>query len=263
MASMDFSFNHEYLNKLYLFSSEHNFLFMEDENTLLKIISEDLLEMILYLSTLPKHEHVIFPKKVGKIHFPDIKDVYAYRMDYLEHSYTLWAFNTFNKNISYEEKMVYCKQLFDALMFLHQYIVLGDIHAKNILIQDKNAYLIDFDYCKKKTAFLKSISCYYYVNGFKHLGNSIRTDIIKLYIACFSFLLDIDLETYIHNYGYNDFIENLLAKSLPKEIYNFFKISNHRTLFQKSKEEIYDFERFMTPEVMGLKKTLDCFNTQR
>lgn len=94
--------------------------------------------------------------------------------------------------LSYEEKLKYIKQLFSALQYLHNYIVIGDIHADNLIISNGKAYIIDLDDARKK-GNPKIVWYAYYVKPFEFVSTSIYTDITKLYLESLSFILDISI----------------------------------------------------------------------
>ena len=80
-----------------------------------------------------------------------------------------------------------------------------------------------------------------------------------MHLECLSFILEIDFPRFICKNGYAEFYKIITAHNLPPEVLLFFKISNSNK-FKKLGEEAYDFERFMTPEVLELKRTLSLFN---
>lgn len=261
---MAFSMDYNKINELPSLRKDNYFgeeIFIENDETLIKIIEKDSLESLSYLAEIPEHEHVIKPFDVGKIIYslpPESNSKqYStyYRMRYLKETKTL--LNMYKENISYEQKMEYAKQLFSALQFLHQYIVIGDIHSRNLLVDEKNAYIIDLDDFKKKGTF-KQIDCLYYINILRILGNNKYTDIIKMYIECLSLILEINLDKFIRRNGYAEFYKIITSYNLPPEVLSFFKISCTGK-FKKLGEEAYDFERFMNPEVLELKRQLDFF----
>lgn len=178
----------------------------------------------------------------------------SYRMIFLNNAKTL--ISLYHEDISYEEKVKYALDLFNALYFLHQYIVVGDIHAKNILINDGKAYISDLDNSRKLNNIFKPIYCYYYLNFLQSYGNTKYTDIIKMYIECLSFILGINFSKVIIMYGYKEFYKIITSYKLPKEVLNFFKIIKTNSSLKKLGEEAYDFERFITPDVLELKRKL-------
>lgn len=238
-------------------------LFIENDKLLIKAMPEDAQDMVTYLTTLPEQEHVIKPITDGRIVYPkkttrhDVIYQTSYRMKYLKDAKTLLCL--YNEHLCYEKKIEYAKQLFSALQFLHQYIVIGDIHAKNILIQNENAYITDLDNARRIGEPWIPIDCYYYLNFFKSFGNTRYTDITKMYLECLSFLLEIDFSKFIAKYGYTEFYDVITSYHLPDEISTFLKLSVTNKL-KKLGEEAYDFEKFITPDVLELKRTLNFFN---
>lgn len=231
-------------------------IFVENDKVLIKALKDDMNTMVSYLRNIPEHEHVIKPLEVGEIVSststkPEYKTIY--RMKYLENAKTLLSL--YKEDLPYEKKVEYCKQLFDALQFLHQYIVVGDIHYQNILISDDNAYLVDLDDSKKPQWLHYPINCFYYINSLEKYGSSKYTDVVKLYIECLSFILRIPFSSYIFRYGYPWFHEVFTSINLPDQIRSFVDLK--QSDFKKLGEEAYDFERFITPEILELKPKLN------
>lgn len=259
---MAFSIEQNKIAELQLLNKNDYFLggkiFVDDE-TLIKIVNRATKNELSYLLEIPEHEHVIKPLEVGQIINSDSLDPSSkqsstyYRMRYLKETKTL--LKMYKMNVSYEQKMEYAKQLFSALQFLHQYIVIGDIHSRNILVDEKNAYIIDLDDFKKPD-IIKQIDCYYYINILRSFGNNKYTDIIKMYIECLSFILEINFPRFIRRSSYAEFYKMITSYNLPPEVLSFFKISC-TSKFKSLGEEAYDFEKFMSPEILELKRELN------
>jgi len=244
-------------------------IFIQDSKTLIKLLFDEASDMIEYLLNIPDHESVIKPideivldksglekvKKNDKINYiiPNEKYYSGYRMKFLKNARTL--ISAYKENISYEEKVFYARQLFSALKHLHQYIVIGDIHSRNILISDNNAYIIDLDNSRKLNERFKAIECYYNISILGNYGNTRQTDIIKLYLEILGFILEFDFSKFIRKYGYSDFYDIITSCTLPDEILNFFKKAPKFRNSRNPDEELYDFERFITPEILERKKS--------
>ena len=233
-------------------------IFIENEETLLKAVTINTKHQIEYLSTLPEHEHVIKPLEVGNVLYSDNipEEEYStiYRMKYLQNAKTFLSL-LYNKEILYDEKVQFANELFSALHFLHQYIVLGDIHAKNIWIKNKKAYLGNLDNSKKiNNIFPKKAS--YYLGNLAKFEHSKRTDIIKLYIECLSFIANVNLSSYIDKYGYTNFCKTAIGYNLPKEVIEFLYTSKNKKEFKKLGNDAYQFENFISSDALKLEKTL-------
>ena len=263
---MDFFVDYETLQKMAVFREFHfhknGDIFLENSSTLLKAIPEDITKMLFYLKEIPEHPHIVKPKEVGKIIYPSSKniDIYqsAYRMEHLINAQNLYSLN--KKDIPYEEKLKYNKQFFEALQYLHQYIVLGDIQPGNLLIANQNAYICDLDNSQKLQNFLTPIFCDYYITNLKWLGNTKYTDIVKMYLECLAFILGIRFEGYIKKFGYKKFYKVLTSYPLPPEVSSFLKYCKHPSHLKSLEENAYNFEQFMTEDVLSLKKTLSFYD---
>ena len=103
------------------------------------------------------------------------------------------------------------------------------------------------------------MECQYYINFLRSFGNTKQTDIIKMYLECLAFILGINFYGFISKYGYKEFYKVITSHHLPKEVLEFFKISNSNK-FKSLSDEAYDFERFMSPDILELKRTLSFFD---
>lgn len=239
-------------------------IFIENEDTLLKAVTTNCKKQLEYLSTIPEHDHVIKPIEVGKVIYNNDKvpKNYStiYRMKYLQNAKTLLSL--YYKDIPYEVKVQYANEIFSALQFLHQYIIVGDIHAKNIWIDNGKAYLGDLDNSKKLHSVLP-IQSAYYLSIMKNFEHSKRTDIIKLYIECLSFICNINLASFINQYGYKDFYKTVINYNPPKEIKNFLNLSCNKKEFNQLGSDAYQFEHFISPEALKLEKKLGFMDPYR
>lgn len=232
-------------------------LYIENNETLLKVLKDGNQKMLEFLASVDEHEHIVKPFETGIITYPNSNETQlSYKMKFIKNAKTLTSL--LDSNIPYEQKVIYAKQLFSALKFLHNYIIVGDIHPGNILIsEDKSkAYLTDLDNSKKLNDYFSSISCYYYLNIFENYGNTIYTDITKLYLEIFMFIVDVNFHSFINKYGYRDVRNIITDLTLPDEVERFFEISKSKRKMKNLDEEMYDIERFINPELEGLKRKL-------
>lgn len=241
-------------------------IFIQDNEILIKLLFENSSEMIEYLLNIPEHENVIKPleqiildkKGIKPIRVnnsfitPDRSYYSGYRMQFLKNAKTLLS--AYKDQISYEEKVIYANQLFSALNHLHQYIVIGDIHSRNILLSDNKAYITDLDNSRKIDKRWAAIDCYYNLNFLGQYGNTKQTDLIKMYIEILGFILEVDLSKFICKYGYNEFYEIFTSYSLPDDVLKFFKQAHRLKNKINLDEELYNFEQFMSPEILERKK---------
>ena len=100
---MGFFIDYEDLKKMPILN-ELNFhnngeIFIENQETLIKAIPDDINKMISFLIAMPNHSHVVKPNEIGTIVYSSStkkKDrVYksCYRMDYLENARNLYSLN--------------------------------------------------------------------------------------------------------------------------------------------------------------------------
>lgn len=243
-------------------------IFIQNEETLIKLLYENLSDAINFLINIPNHDNVIKPieeividrnglekirKNVDNSYiFSNEKYYSGYCMKFLKNARTL--ISAYKENIPYEEKVIYAKQLFSALKHLHQYLVIGDIHPKNILLENNNAYITDLDNSRKLNERFKAIDCYYNISFLGKYGNNKQTDIIKMYLELLGFILEIDFSKFIRRYGYSEFYEIFTSYPLPDKVMNFFKQSHKFRNSRNPDEELYNFEEFITPEILERKR---------
>ncbi len=246
------------MNKLNIGSNFHQGgdIFIENDSTLIKATTEDIHKNVDYLTKIPDHKNVIKPLEEVQILNEDNNKKYetAYRMQFLNNAKTLVSL--YKLDIPYEKKLKYAKDFFNGLKFLHQYLIVGDIHSKNLLVNDGNAYISDLDNFRKPKEIFTPIYCYYYLNALQSYGNNKYTDIIKMYIECLSLILEINFSKIILMYGYHEFYKIFTSYNLPDEVLRFFKVSKNKSNLKKLGEKAYDFERFINPEILELKRKL-------
>lgn len=258
---MAFILEEKELNKFEKLNILHDHLggkiFIEDENTLIKVTNKYIYEMLQYLESIPEHENVVNILEAGKVINSKTEPQSCYRMKYLGGAKTF--LELYRDDIPYEKKLKYIKEIFDALKFLHQYIVLGDIHSKNILVHNNKAYLNDLDNSRKLNERWKPIFCGYNLSILRIFENTKYTDITKLYIESLAFILGFNFSKAIFELGYAEFYKVIMSYHLPKEVEEFLKMSCSSNKMKKLGDEAYNVEKFLTPDILGLKKSLGFF----
>ena len=232
-------------------------LYVENDETLIKLSPTFNLNKFKYLEKLPEHENVIKPKESGIV-TDNNKKQSCYRMKYLKGAKTF--LELYKENISYEQKMFYINELFSTLKFLHNYIVLGDIHSSNILVSSNHAFITDLDNAEDINKKIKFIDCKYYLTILKYFEGTKYTDITKLYIECLGFILGYNFSNAIGILGYKEFYKVIKSYHLPKEIENFLKISHNPHNLKQLGDEAYNIEQFMNEEILSLKRILKSFS---
>ena len=227
-------------------------LFLKDD-IVYKLFFKDFSKQIEYLMSLPKHPHVL---NIKDQLIPEWESDFqsGYTMEYKENAHTFME--SFGHKMSYQEKEKYIYQIFDAIKFLHQYIVIGDIHGDNFFIHEGNAYVYDLDYSKKLSDRKKVIKSKYYINFFERYHASIIDDIIKTYIESYALLFEIDLSYYIRCFGYKRLCEALLNAPLPKEMLTFLKDSLVMMKNNHLIKEAYVPQQYLNEGLLNAEKEL-------
>lgn len=246
------------MNTLYHAKHHNGELFIENSKTLIKAIESNINPMIDYLISIPNHENVVKPLERGKIIYtqkdisiPNYKS--AYRMPLLPNAHSIYFL--YRDHLPYEKKMEYIEQLFFALQYLHQYIVIGDIQAKNLMVSNGKAYIIDLDGARKKGC-PKIVWSAYYVKPFEWITSSIYTDILKMYLECLAFILEIEFQDFIRQFGYQYFWHRITSCNLPKEVMEFLLLCKKPSHLKTLGEDAYHFEKFINPTILEHKKEL-------
>lgn len=218
-----------------------------------KMFYNDFSKRINYLFSLPSHPNVLIPTEEAQPEWlSDYKS--GYIMEYKENAYTF--LESFGKNLSFLEKFNYIEQIFSGLKYLHQFIILGDIHGDNFLIENQRAYICDLDYFRKLEEKLKPFKCKYYVSKQEKKKQTEYTDVIKTYIESYSFIFEEDFSIYIKKIGYQKFCKLLLKTHLPKEMLEFLNLSLIMLKEKRLLENMYEPNRFIKPELLESKKEL-------
>lgn len=233
-------------------------IFIENEQNLVKVTNKYIYEMLQFLESIPEHENVVKILEAGKVINSETQQSQScYRMKYLNGAKTF--LELYREDIPYEQKMKYIKEIFDALKFLHQYIVLGDIHSKNILVYNGKAYLTDLDNSRKLNERWKPIFCAYNLSILHWFENTKYTDITKLYIESLGFILGYNFSRAIFKLGYAEFYKVIMSYHLPKEIEGFLKMSRNPNNLKRLDDDAYNIEQFLTPDILELKRSLGFF----
>ena len=232
-------------------------LYVENDETLIKVSPFFSIDKFQYLEQLPEHENIIKPEETGII-INENKRLSCYRMKYLKDAKTF--LELYKENISYEQKIFSINELFSALKFLHNYIILGDIHSSNILVSSNHAFITDLDNAEDINKKIKFIDCKYFLTILKYFESTKYTDITKLYIECLGFILGYNFSNAIRILGYTEFYKVIKSYPLPKEIQNFLKMSRNPNNLKKLGDEAYNIEQFMNEEILTLKRLLKSFS---
>lgn len=107
-----------------------------------------------------------------------------------------------DNSLSYERKIELINGIFSKLRMLHERgIVVGDMHAQNLLYNDEDSYLIDLDEIRFIGVDDFKFEDKYLIkpcNGKPHINvASPYTDNVKTTIACLSMLVGFDMESLI------------------------------------------------------------------
>ncbi len=227
-------------------------LFLKD-NYVYKLFYKDFKDQLNYLKDLPKHPNVL--PVIDTLSFEAMSDFQSgYITEYKENAKTF--FECFNCQLSYQEKEFYIKQILEAITFLHQYLIIGDIHGDNFFIHNKKAYIYDLDYSRPLNSKRKPTKCKYYVSHSEKRYSTLYTDMIKTYIEFYSFLFEYDISYYIRILDYKKICNLLLNTPLPKEMHTFFKTSLMMLKEKKLPNTIYQTDNFINENILNAEKEL-------
>ena len=120
-----------------------------------------------------------------------------YRMDFIEGYNIDTCFKS--KNISLEKRIAIINSLFRTLQEAHQFLIVGDVAARNCMIpkdiNDKNIYLIDFDFAAPINAGYEALSPYDIVSERGIIiSSNCNSDIVKLFIVSLIFYINMILK---------------------------------------------------------------------
>lgn len=113
----------------------------------------------------------------------------------------------------FEMRLKYVQDLTESLKELHDYLIVGDIHLGNIILNKTDAYLIDLDFADKKVD-QTIIRCKTRIHDQYSvvIADSVTSDINKLFVCILSILYNLDIESYVFRdyYSTNNTILELL-----------------------------------------------------
>ena len=203
----------------------------KENNRLLKVFKDCILNDELKNQVILNHKigHVFNVVLPNELYYKN-NNLCGYYMPYIK-SINLEKFFNEEIYIPVEHRIAVVKDLFNALKEIHKYLIVGDIHLGNILINNSNGFIIDLDYAKSIFSSEEPISKYYIVNGnYFELPNGFNSDINKLFITSLSILFQVNLECFLYGpWRTNDELEKLLLKSIPNSYLSEFAhdLKNH------------------------------------
>lgn len=128
-----------------------------------------------------------------------------------------------NANLSFGKKIYYLQEVKKLIIKLHkkQNIIQGNLHGRNIIIDDEEAYIIDFDNCKINNSKINKNKCLKDVEEYiNKVGINKNLDIFTFNITTYSILYNcpfhlVRKNIYQENYGY---FNNPTAKTICKSL---------------------------------------------
>lgn len=234
-------------------TSNHSGDFYIYDRFLYKALREDIQDRILFLKEMPKHKHVI--SILDELHFEWDSDYKSgYIMEYKEDAKTFKE--AYKEHYDFNKKMYFIKQIFSALEFLNQFIIVGDLHSDNFLIYQNNAFITDLEHFRKLNEKRQKFMVKYKISEQASKEQSLYSNVTKMFIESYSFLLEIDLSRLIRLFGYKRFCNLFMEFNLPKEMLEFLKTSLAMMKEKRLFKDMYIPERFITPDVLEIKKEL-------
>lgn len=170
----------------------------KDNDKLLKVFNPNLIDeklnnQILLNYLLNPIQNIILPTDL----FYQNEIISGYYMPFID-AIDLKKYFEAEVNIPLENRIKIINDLFAALEEIHKYLILGDIHLGNILIND-TGYITDLDYARSIFEKDEPVSKFYLTSQDNLcLSNSKNSDINKLFICCLSILFQIDLESFLY-----------------------------------------------------------------
>lgn len=191
-----------------------------------------------------------------RIILPDkLIDLNIYRMKYID------SFNideSLNNNIPLDRKINIVNSLYDALKEVHQYLIVGDIAARNCLIPndpyDSDSYLIDFDLSAPVSSSREAISTYKLkTERGKSISNNKNSDIAKMFVVILELLFQYDIEKEIikspNLMVIKKFLERIQNNGLLMEYFNYLNTA------LENGEQITEY--FQIPNSLCFKKEVE------
>lgn len=213
------------------------------DNKLYKVLKD----RYFFVDEIKRNIHFLEEKNFNNMPhiFEDINidnEFMGYVMEYIPNSITLKKFVNSNGLLEYNKKIEYIEKLYCLLRSLHSYdITLGDIHLDNILLNNNDIYMIDFDYmCFLGDEFKFQQKYIIIVNGKRLVMSSKYVDNIKMMLCSLSMLYGIDLENIIDkkdaSLDLDKFCDTLCMLDNNEEIRNYINLlkSNSDIYFDQS-----------------------------
>ena len=174
------------------------------------------LEIIEYLHNLYDFvkKNNILPKDL--IYYSDViygDVICGYKEEFIN-GYTF--LEALKKPVLFERKVQAINHISLALQDINQYIIVGDINLQNLLISkeknDKNGYIIDFDFSKKRNEDYITLAAYYVKINNNRITDNLNTDKVKIFISFLSLLYGYNFEEIVGSYKCTDTLEVILEK---------------------------------------------------
>lgn len=181
--------DHSSINlNLYIDSSEQKFI---------KIYkSPESLELVERNINFIKEKNCFNPN-ILDIYYDEDGNFIGYSQDYITNARTFLD-GLSDSELSFEKKYKYICDIFESLKKLHSFGAhIGDIHSRNLIYDDEDAYIIDFDDIRFSQEDNLPLSEYYYIqysSNYNYQESSMFTDNIKATISALSLLYGFDFE---------------------------------------------------------------------
>lgn len=180
------------------------------------------LEMIEYLNGLYDFvsKNNVLPKEL--IYYGDVITGYS------ENFINGFTFEkAVKKFIPFEKKIETINSISLALQDINQHLIVGDINLQNLMVSkdrdDKNGYIIDFDFAKEINNNALSLVFYKIKHNNESLTESLNTDKIKIFISFLSLL---------YGYNFEKLVSSTKANTLDIILENLENLKNNGLLFQ-------------------------------
>ena len=218
--------------RLFYDSNKSNlYLYNNQIHKMFKGLVTEELESQLYYNLLIKEEldrRIVMPNAL----IPDKHGiVIGYIMDYIR-GMTI-SQKILHDDLDFDDKARLVNDFFYLLKEVHNYLTVGDVRNSNLMIgDDKNAYMIDFDFAVRNTTSKSPYVSYHIFNGDECLEDK-NADIIKMFISALSLLYDYNLETEIKRYSDISHIKDFIPYGgVLKDYYEYFanKIYHHEPI---------------------------------
>lgn len=180
-------FNVTYNNKKYILKNKNDKIYSNKKIKLLSNIND---------------KNIITPKYIVK----ENNKTVGYLSNYIKGE------TIAHSNLDYNDKIYYLKKTKEIIEKLHyKYnIIHGDLHGGNIIINNKNVFLIDFDNCNINEYYIKKKYCLEQVEKYiDNFGINYNLDIFTFNITTYSILYNCPFQLvrrniYQENYGFNN-----------------------------------------------------------